>query len=181
MDNTYSKIIKIKSGREVVLRIPKISDAKALTDYINELVDEDTFISSRKQTVEDEEAYIRSMLKKIDTNKEVHILGMVNDKKIAAVDIFNLGVRKEHVGELQINIHKDYRGDGLGYILMQEAIHLAKDVLKLKIITLTCFSVNDVAMGLYKKLGFETFGTLPEGLKYKDNYINEIYMYKKLF
>lgn len=180
MDSTYLKTIKLKSGREVVLRLPQISDAKALADYINELVDEDTFISSRKQTVEDEEAYIKSMLKKINTNKEVHIVVMVNDKKVAAVDIFNLGVRKEHVGELQINIHKDYRGEGLGQILMKEALLLAQEVLKLKIVTLTCFSVNDVAMGLYKKLGFETFGSLPEGLKYKDNYIDEIYMYKKL-
>lgn len=180
MDSTYSKIIKLKSGREVVLRIPQISDAKALADYINELVDEDTFISSRKQTVEDEEAYVKSMLKKININKEVHIVGLVNDKKVAAVDIFNLGVRKEHVGELQINIHKDYRGEGLGQTLMKEALFLAKEVLKLKIITLTCFSVNDIAIGLYSKFGFREFGVLSKGLLYKDIYINEVYMSKEL-
>jgi RimJ/RimL family protein N-acetyltransferase len=180
MNKTYSKIIQLKSGKEVLLRTPTVTDAQALADYINELVDEDTFISSRKQTAQDEESYITSMLKKIDAGKEVHIVGIVDNKKVAAIDIFSQGVRKEHVGELQINIHKDYRGEGLGKILMEEALTLAKDVLKLNIITLTCFSVNTVALSLYNKYGFQEFGRLPKGLSYKGEYVDEVYMYKEL-
>lgn len=75
MEHSYSKTIKLKTGKEVILRIPQISDAKALADYMNELVDEDTFISSRKQTIEDEEAYIRSMLKKtIQIKKFIYLV-----------------------------------------------------------------------------------------------------------
>ncbi len=180
MNIHYSKKINLRSGKEVVLRAPQLTDAKALADYINLLVEEDTFISSRKQSVEDEEAYIRSMIKKISAGTEIHILGMVGREKIAAIDIFSLGVRKEHVGELQINIRKDYRGEGLGKILMQEALVLAKSDLNLKIVTLTCFAGNEKALGLYKKFGFAEFGRLPEALKYKEELIDEIYMYKNL-
>jgi RimJ/RimL family protein N-acetyltransferase len=178
MDLQYKKEVKLKSGRVVILRIPQLIDAKALSDYINDLFDEDTFISSRKQTVEDEESYIKSMLRKIESGKEIHIVGMFGDKKVAAIDIFSTGVRKDHVGELQINIAKDFRGEGLGNILMEEALRYAKDDLKLKVVTLTCFSINKPALKLYEKFGFKEFGRLEEGIQYKNEFITEIYMSK---
>lgn len=180
MGSLFKKIIKLKSGKEVFLRFPKLIDAKAFSDYINELVEEDTFISSRKQTVEEEKGYIKSMLKKITDNKEIHIVAFDGEKKIGSVDIFNLGVRKEHLGELQINILKSFRRQGLGKILIDEAIKLAKEKLNLKLIILTCFSVNNVAKELYLKKGFKQYGLLPKAIKYKNQYINEIQMYKEI-
>lgn len=69
MLENYSKTIRLTSGKEILLRVPRTSDAQAFSQYISDLVDEDTFISSRKQTVEDEEKYIASMLEKIKKGK----------------------------------------------------------------------------------------------------------------
>lgn len=173
----YYKTITLSSKREIILRIPQLTDAKVLSDYINELVDEDTFISSKKQTVKDQEEYIDYMLKKMKEQKEFHIVAIHNNRKVGAVDIFNLGTRKEHAGELQINIHKDFRGEGLGKILLDEIIRIAQEELKLKQITLTCFSVNKKALFLYKKYGFKEYGRLPKAIFYKDTYIDEVFMF----
>jgi len=44
----YFKKIKLTSGEEVIIRTPRLEDAKTFSDYINELVEEDTFIASEK-------------------------------------------------------------------------------------------------------------------------------------
>lgn len=180
MNSDYYKIITLPSKREIILRVPQLSDAQTLSDYINDLVNEDTFISSRTQTLKDQEGYIQSMLKKMQEGKEFHIIAIHNERKVGAVDIFNLGVRKEHAGELQINIHKDFRGEGLGKILLDEITRIAQEKLKLKLLILTCFSVNQKALALYKKYGFTEYGRLPKAIFYKNTYIDEVLMYKVL-
>jgi len=180
MGNIFNKIIKLNSGKKILLREPKLSDARTFSDYINNLVKEDTYISSKKQSVEDEEVYIKSMKKNISNNTEIHIVAFDEETKVGSIDIFNLGVRKEHSGELQINILKSFRGQGLGKILMHEAIKLAKEKLNLKMITLTCFSNNKIANQLYIQQGFKQFGLLPNGIKYKDQFIDEILMFKEI-
>lgn len=105
---------------------------------------------------------------------------MDKERKAGAIDIFSLGVRKEHVGELQINIHEDYRGYGLGNLLMDEALSMSREDLKLRLITLTCFSVNQIALSLYKKHGFKEYGRLPKAINFKKRLIDEILLYKEL-
>ena len=180
MQDSYNKTITLSSGKTIVLRLPQLADAKAFSDYINQLVEEDTFISTNKQTIQDEVEYITSILKNTNDGKEAHIVAFDGEKKIGSVDIFNLGVRKEHVGELLINILDSFRKQGLGTILLDEIIILAKEKLNLKLITLTCFSLNEVAYKLYLKKGFKQYGLLPKAIKYKGAYIDELLMYKEL-
>lgn len=180
MKSDFFEEIILKNGEKVVLRCPKLEDAKAFANYINGLIEEDTFISSKPQTEEDERSYISSMLKKISQNKEIHLVVFSGEEKIGAVDIFNLGVRKEHSGELQIHIRKDFRGIGLGKILLMKVFQLAKEELSLKMVMLTVFNTNTNALSLYEKLGFVKYGELPKAIYYKGEYINEILMYKTL-
>lgn len=180
MNMNYNKDILLKNGQKVKLRFPRLEDAKAFSDYINILVEEDTFISSKPQTEEDEREYISSMLKRIFQNKELHIVAFSGNTKVGAVDIFSLGARKEHSGELQININREFRGKGLGKILLTEVLSLAKETLGLKLVTLNVFGVNKSAISLYEKFGFIKYGELPQAIYYKGAYISEVLMYKIL-
>ena len=55
-----------------------------------------------------------------------------------------------------------------------------KNIPELRIITLGVFATNDIAMNMYKKFGFVEFGRLPEGVLHRGNYIDHIYMYKRV-
>ncbi|KKQ62478.1 MAG: hypothetical protein US85_C0026G0006 [Candidatus Shapirobacteria bacterium GW2011_GWF1_38_23] len=55
-----------------------------------------------------------------------------------------------------------------------------KKLPSLKTITLDCFANNQVALNLYKSLGFIEYGRLPKGLNYRDTLVDEISMYKPI-
>ena len=67
---------------------------------------------------------------------------------------------------------------GLGSYLMKKILNLAKKELrpKPKIIRLSVFPTNKVAIKLYKKYGFRKVATIPDQLQYKDRLISEVIM-----
>ena len=61
--------------------------------------------------------------------------------------------------------------------IINEAItHLQK----LQIITLEVFGNNTIAMNLYSKMGFIEFGRLPDGRLHRGQYVDDVYMYKRV-
>jgi RimJ/RimL family protein N-acetyltransferase len=172
-----------KSGDEVVIRFPQLSDVPALTEYINTVSAEDTYItfSGEQVTEESERVYLTDQLYKMDCGDSVMLLATVN-----GLIVGNAGVnrneysrrRARHIGIFGISVKKEYRGQGIGYELarctVQEA---ALNVDNIRMLTLTVYSPNEKAHSLYKKIGFVDYGVLPGGVWYKDQFIDEILMY----
>ena len=68
-----------------------------------------------------------------------------------------------HVGGVGITIAKDYRGEGIGKILMQSLLDEAENYIpQLRIITLGVYEDNPPALEMYKKLGFQEYGRFPD-------------------
>ena len=63
---------------------------------------------------------------------------------------------------------------------MKTAIEEAKKKLKLKILTLSVIAPNLVAYNLYKKLGFKEYGVLRKAYRWKNKYLDEIFLAKYL-
>ena len=55
-----------------------------------------------------------------------------------------------------------------------------KNLPELRLVTLGVFEINTLAREMYMKFGFQEYGRLPEGSQYKDQYVDDIYMYKKI-
>ena len=172
---------KSKNGTEVIIRYPEAIDAEAMTDYINTLSDERTFITyqGEHETLESETQYLNSQIEKIKHKKLVQLLVFTNNKLIGIAEI-ELGIRTgRHVGLLGISIDKEFRNAGIGRILMEHITDEAVENLPdLEIITLGVFSGNSQALEWYKKLGFTEEGRLPKGAKLENGYQDHIYMYK---
>jgi len=172
-----------KSGRKFIVRYPEMSDAEYLLNYINTISREKTFITFQGEqlTLDEEIKYIQKTIDLRTQHKGTTLISVSDDKIIGSAEI-DLGNKIEaHIGNLGITIAKAYRGDGIGRQYMESLISEAiKQLPALKIIKLSVFANNPVAILLYKSLGFIEYGNLPEGLIYNNKLVDHIYMYKKV-
>lgn len=171
------------SKGNIIIRYPKDSDAKAMTNYINTISQEKTYIrfQGESMTLEEEAKYLHDQLKKIETQRTVQLLTLHEDKiiGISAVDVKDK--TESHEGVFGISLLKEYRGVGLGKLLMNLVMKEAKDYLpQLRIVTLGVFGHNSLAYEMYSKFGFKEFGRLPEGALHRGEYVDHVYMYKKI-
>ncbi len=172
---------KTSKGKELIIRYPNKDDAQLMREYINTLSEERTFIrfQGEKVSLEEETKYLNSQLERIRKKETVHLLVLSNNKIIGISSIDMKDRVNKHVGEFGISIAKDYRGEGLGTLLMKFVVDEAvKNIPQLEIITLGVFSNNSLAIEMYRKFGFVEYGDLPNGVKFGDKYVDHIYMYK---
>lgn len=174
---------KTKTGLNLVIRYLELKDTQKLTDFMNKVSQEKTFITfqGEKILLEDEKKYIDKKIKMIKEEKSVHLTAFIGDELVATSDI-DMGDRtRTHVGLFGLIVSKEYRGHGIGKIIMNTIIDEAtKKIKKLKIVNLAVFATNEIAQSLYKKMGFVKYGQLPQASKYKDGFVDEILMYKKI-
>lgn len=172
-----------KSGDEMVIRYPQWSDLQSLTDYINTLSKENTFItfSGEQMSLEEEGSYLSGQFVKYELGDAVGLLAMVGNEiaGFCGIDRDTSGrSRSAHTAVFGISVAKDYRRQGIGEQLARRAIGEAtKHINGLKTIMLTHFGLNEAAHAMYEKIGFVEHGRLPGGYKYKDIFEDKVYMH----
>ena len=174
---------KTKDGLPYIIRYPKLSDAIELHRYINELSQEKTYVSFQGEEIslDDEIEYVKSSIKKIEEKKSVQLVVECNDKIIGVSGVESRPRVASHVGVFGISIAKGFRGQGIGKKLIESVLEETKDNLKhIKIVDLECFADNKTACALYKSVGFKEYGRLPKGIRHKDQFVDEILMYKEI-
>ena len=78
-------------------------------------------------------------------------------------------------------LHKNARGKGLGKLMVEASLALAKELGFQAIQFNLVLSQNQPAVSLYKKLGFEIIGTIPQAVRNNDGSYQPGYiMYKSL-
>jgi RimJ/RimL family protein N-acetyltransferase len=174
---------KTKTGKDIIIRYPEISDLEEMLKFINTVSDEKTFITyqGEHETLESERKYLKKRLEDINNKKVVHLLAFYGDELIGLSDI-KIGEKTEkHIGLLGLIIAKNFRGEGIGKILMGLVEDEAKiNIPGIKIIILEVYSTNDIARGLYKKMGFVEYGTLPNGISRNGKFEDAVLMYKNI-
>ncbi|MEK9199998.1 GNAT family N-acetyltransferase [Lysinibacillus halotolerans] len=106
-----------------------------------------------------------SLFVAVDNNRILGYIIVQNDKPS----------RVAHRAYLVIGVHSESRGKGVGTALFHHVLEWAKEV-KLHRLELTVISTNDVAINLYKKMGFEVEGVKKHSLLIDDEYVDEYYM-----
>lgn len=181
MENIYQG--RTKKGKEIVVRYPVMSDLVGLMDYMNIISNEQTYImyQGEQLTLKYEKKYLADFLKKMKKGEAVKLLAFHNNNLVGVSDIVMQERAANHVGTFGLTVAKNYRGEGIGKLLMNLVIEESKKRMrKLKIIQLGVFGNNGIACSLYEKLGFSRFGVLPKGVYHKGQYVDHIYMYKKV-
>ncbi|MBU2632374.1 GNAT family N-acetyltransferase [Patescibacteria group bacterium] len=174
---------KTKKDKNIIIRYIKKEDLKKMWEYINTLSKERTFIlfQGEEISLEDEEKYLNDQLGKAKQGTLVPLLAFCG-KELVGISQLGMNIKTgKHIGIFGLSVLKKYRGEGIGKTLMEIVLKEAKEKLKgLRIVILSVFQKNCIAINLYKKMGFIEYGKLPEGV-YKDGkYEDEILMYKKI-
>ena len=170
-----------KTGKNLIIRYPEARDLLQVWRYFNKISAEKTFITFQGEKVskKDEAKWLDNNLKLIRQHKAV-LLFVFIDGKLSGISDVTLKVRvQKHVGLFGITLSSETRGQGIGKLLMSLVISESqKKISGLKIVVLDCFANNDIALSLYKSLGFIEYGRLPDGLNYRDSLVDEVCMYK---
>lgn len=164
------KTITLKNGQTCLLRSPEERDAEAMLDYLRQTSAETAFMLRYEDeitlTPDDERKSLSDIL---DDPKRIMIAAFIDGKLVANTGFnpFRQTDRVRHRAEFGISIIKEYWGQGIGSALLSELIAAAKQAgyeqLELEVVT-----ENERGIALYKKLGFETFGTREHTFKYRD-------------
>ncbi len=174
---------KSHQNYELTLRSPQEKDLAALLDYINTLSQEKTFVSKQGEimSLEKEKEYLDHILKKIKQKKNLHILAFADQTLIGNVAIELGKLTQRHIGSLGISVRKNYRGQGIGSLLMKTVLKQASTQLPgIEMVKLTVQKPNKIARKMYKKFGFKEYGLLPNGVKLEKGYRDHILMFKKI-
>lgn len=175
------KTFTSKKGNTVVVRTPVMEDIPAMTDYMNEISREDTFISfgGEQLSIEAETEYMKTVLQKIEKGEALKVFAFIGGEMVGNADITKEERRSKHVAILGITIKDGYREEGIGRelmnVLIEEAIHM-----DLRMLQLDCFANNPRAIHLYEKCGFQTVGKIPGKYFYRGGYIDSVVMVKEL-
>lgn len=73
-------------------------------------------------------------------------------------------------------VKRDYGGKGVGSALMEAAVKQARSLEGLEQLNLAVVTTNVSANKLYRKMGFEIFGTEKHALKIGNSYVDEHHM-----
>ncbi|MGI0141110.1 MAG: GNAT family N-acetyltransferase [Candidatus Micrarchaeales archaeon] len=130
-------------------------------------------------TLKEERKWFAGLMKDIKRGDAIASIAERNGHVVGMCDVHRYKRMAEtlHIAELGIAIRKDSRGIGIGEMLLRDIIERSKH--KFEMLRLSVFATND-AKKLYKKVGFVEFGVLPNGLKRRRTYIDNVFMYLNL-
>lgn len=177
------KAFILKDGSKVIIKSPDVKEAKDILAFMVEVTGQSDFLLSSSEdfmnkTIEDEEKWIKGK-----NEGDACILTVYKDGKIIANSDIEFMKHKKtlHRSTVGVSVDKEYWNKGIGSIIFEEFIKIAKEHPNTEQIELGVISINERAIHLYKKFGFKETGIIPASLKLKDGtYLDEILMTKFL-
>jgi RimJ/RimL family protein N-acetyltransferase len=179
----YNQKIILKNGKEAWLRNGDATDGRAVyelfnlahgeTDYLLSYPDENSF---------DLEQESRFLEEKTNSQNEIEIIAIVDDKVVGSAGIESIGTKYKvrHRAEFGISVLQEYWGLGLGKALTKACIECARDAGYVQL-ELTVVAENERAVKMYRNFGFEEFGRNPRGFNSRvSGYQEVIYMLLQL-
>lgn len=113
--------------------------------------------------------------------KKMSITALYKKKPAGSANLYIQPIEKlKHQCLFVILVGEEYRGKGIGTVLMKALEKRAKEMFQIEILHLEVYE-NNPAISLYKRLGFKEYGRHPGYLKEPDGtYYDKIVMQKSL-
>lgn len=175
----FKEITKtLQSGKTITLRSAFPEDAQSVLDYVRGFVYDAEYVplveGEFNLTIEQEETLLQSYL---DRDNCVFIIALCDGKIVANLNLEGHSRQiLKHTAMLGMGTLLDWRGFGIGKLIMEEAIAWAKENQVLEQIWLEVYEEHTVARKLYQDMGFIECGRIPNKFKFEGKYSHEIKM-----
>lgn len=176
-----------RDARWIVLRALKRNDIRAVTRYANTLVREKKtnadlgIVSLEKRVTEREERkFLNRIIAGRRTEDEISLAAFDGSKMIGHCHVSRRKQRDvRHTGVYGISILGEYRGVGIGTKITEEILRMASRK-GVWLVELEVMRINEAAIGLYEKMGFQKAGVIPNKILRKGRHIDIVVMYADL-
>ena len=161
----YNQIITLKNGKDLILRNGDAKDAKAVLEIFNITHDEtDYLLSYTDENSFTEEQEAEFLQNKTDSEKEIEIVAILDDKIVGTAGIESHGEKYKvrHRADFGISVLKDYWGLGIGRALTKACIDCAKTAGYTQL-ELSVVADNERAISMYEREGYVEYGRNPKG------------------
>lgn len=170
------------NGKELLLRNATEYDAEMLIEGLKVVCDETRFLLKEPEeitlTLEQEKDFIKN---NNESETNVFIIGFLDGEYVGNCSLMGKNLmRQKHRVSMGIALFQKFTGLGIGTVMIEKLIELAREKgyeqLELEVV-----ANNERAIHLYKKMGFEIYGTFKDTMKYPDaTYADEYWMMRKL-
>ena len=177
------RTVKLKDGRECILRPTHPDDSADMIEYMKKTADETPFLlrypDEINYTVEQEKEILGNILNDPGT---IMMVGIVDGRVAGNCSINGIGAKRKirHRCSLAITLYKEFWGLGIGRAMIEYLTDLAREA-GYEQIDLEVVAENEQAIALYSKCGFTQTGRRSRALRMDDGtYHDEILMVKIL-
>ena len=179
-----AKTIRLKDGREAILRCPGEEDIPGMLEYLYVTSGETEFLlrypeECGKYTYEGEKALFERMKA---SPTDLMLACLVEGKVAGNCQLtMNTKLKTRHRGSVAIAQRKEFWNLGIGSAMFEEMIRIAKQRPYLRQLELEFIEGNSRARALYEKFGFRIAGMHPDAILLKDGrLLTEYLMIKPL-
>ena len=152
MLTVYPKKVRLQSGTSVTIRPMVKEDADKLYAFFSRVPREDRLFLRDDVSIRD---VIDSWTQELDYRKVLPLVAEVGGNIVGDATLHRRTFGwTSHVGKVRLVIDKDYRGKGLGTVLIDELIDIAKKA-GLEQLVAELMSNQTGALSAFKRLGFE--------------------------
>lgn len=168
----YRKIVDLRNGMRVMFRFLSANDKEGLVQMFQETaVDDARFL---KQDVMDM-ALVKGWVDNIDYNKVLPLVAVeFGSKRIIADATLHKGKdAARHIGEVRIFISRPLRNQGLGSVMLDELIDLARKE-GLQWLKAEVVAEHTKVIKAFREKGFEAKATLDDYFIRKDEVTHDV-------
>ena len=169
--------------KNIKIRLANQEDARSMLDIQKTVLAEGQFLMTTldefNQTISGQKLWIQS---KLNNERETILVAEVKECIVGWL-VFQSPKRKRlaHTGSFGMMVAKEYRGQGIGKLLLKELLNWAEQNPFIEKVSLGVFSTNTPAIFLYKQMGFVEEGRKINEVKVNDDeYADDVLMYKSV-
>lgn len=161
----YREKVVLKNGQDCIIRNATYEDGPEMADlFVLAHSESDYLLSYPEEHNFDVKCESEFLQKRAESDNEVMLLAVVNDKTVATAGISAVGnkYKVRHRAEFGVDVIKEYWGLGIGKSIMKACVQCARNA-GYKQLELEAVADNKKAINMYQSIGFVEFGRNPLG------------------